>query len=135
MKRAFRAATVFTGAAACAAIAAPAAQAAPLAPGATATVVPDTTGGACQGTGPTDSLVLYYTGNHGPACFAGVGSVPVGGDPEFTQYCAGVWKGYLWIGGTEHAFTAGIHNLYNQRVSRVTITGYNSHPSLCNFLS
>jgi hypothetical protein len=131
MKRSFRVATVFTGAAACAAVAAPAAQAAPLTTGATARVAPDTTGAACQGTGPTDSLVLYYTGNHGPACFQGTGTPAiVGGDPLFKSYCAGEYKGYLWIGGTRHDFTAGGHTL-NQHVSKVSITGINSRPGLC----
>lgn len=86
-----------------------------------------------MGTGPTDSLVMWYTGAHVPICFQGIGSpIKIGGDPEFAQYCAGLYKGYMWTGGARHDFTGGTHNLYNQHVSQIQITGNTSKPTLCN---
>lgn len=125
MKRAFRVATVFTGAAACAAVAAPAAQAAPLAAGATARVAPDIVESTCP-PGGAPKLVLYYTSGHLPACFGSGGAVNVGGDPNFAKYCGGPYSGYLWINHARHYFTSGSHNLYGQRVSKVSITGLNA---------
>ena len=122
---------MFTGAAACAAIAVPAAQATPIAPGATAPVIPNIAEQPCVPNVPTDSLMLHYTGAHSPACFKSFGTVGVGGNPAFNSYCAGKYSGFLWIGGTEHAFTAGIHPLH-QHVSKVTITRDNNSPIRCN---
>lgn len=87
---------------------------------------PQIVGRACPASAiATSGLALFYTAaeHHGPACFSGTGTTAVGGDPAFQTYCDGVDKGFLWIGGTEHAFTPGVHNLGGQHVSKVTITG------------
>lgn len=135
MKRAFRVATVFTGAAACAAVLTPAAQAAAVAPGTTPRITPDATGGSCALLGiGTESrgLVLHYDGNHGPACVTlngGSGYVGIGGHPRMTSYCADGAVGSILTSGTWHPFTSGRHLLYNVKVSSVYIhAGPAAHP-------
>lgn len=85
---------------------------------------------------PTQDLVLYYTGGaatHHAACFVGINgnSAVVGGNPAFSSYCDYNNTGYLWIGGTRHAFTPGGHNLFNQHVSKVLITGTTTPATIC----
>lgn len=127
MKRAFRVATVFTGAAACVAGVTPAAQAAAAAPGVAVRVMPDATGRSCAAGGITmesHGLVLYYDKNvnpHPPACFTGTGYAGVGGHPRFSSYCADGAVGDLLINGTWEPFTSGRHHLYGQVVSSVYI--------------
>jgi hypothetical protein len=127
MKRSFRVATVFTGAAAAAALApAAAAYAAPVAPGATAGIAPDITGGNCFTGAPfTSSTVLYYAAseNHATgACFASKGTYTLGTGKRFQWYCAGQYSGHLWIDGSKRAFTEGYHRLFNASVSKISIS-------------
>lgn len=138
MKRVFRVASVFTGAAACAAVAVPAAQAATLAPEAVGKVTPLTTGASCGSPfgHPTQDFVLYYTGNppvHHAACFVGTGgaSAVVGGNPAFATYCDYQNTGYVWIGGTRRNIATGTHNLGGQHVSKVLLTGTTTPAIIC----
>jgi hypothetical protein len=128
MKRSFRAATVFTGAAACAAGLAPAAHAAPMAPGATASI----TAHNC-GQSNSYSLHLYYalSENHPvPACIGSrngrSGAVQeqvfFGAGKRFAAYCAGAYSGDLIIHGSSRHFTYGTHSLYGASVEGVFIS-------------
>jgi hypothetical protein len=131
MKRSFRVATVFTGAAACAVALAPGAGAATAAPGAAAKVTPDTTARDCDATF-TSSVVLYYTAaeNHSvDACIAGTGFVDLGQGKRFTSYCAGAYSGFFYIDGVRRSFTEGSHQLHSQAVSAVSITR-KAHPGV-----
>ena len=132
MKRTFRVATVFTGAAACAVgLAPPAAEAAPVAPGATARITPDITVRDCTGPNNTSSVHLYYRAseNHVPAaCFRSSGSYFWGTGKKFASYCGGAFSGYLFIDGEGRHFTAGssYHYLYGASVSGIRITRHTS---------
>jgi hypothetical protein len=143
MKRSFRVATVFTGAAACAALA-PAAHAASAAPGATARITPDTTAHDCSKGSTTiysrtNEVHLYYSSKEHhtyPACIFGSGSPIIWGrGKRFGSYCAGAWSGYLYIDGGARRFTAGntVHQLYNASVSGIMISreNYNRLFSTC----
>ena len=138
MKRSFRAATVFTGAAAAAAVFAPAAGAAPLAPGTTAKITPELKGNCSQGAF-TDSVHLYYekSEHHSrAACFDVVGSViPIKAN-KWASYCGGAWSGYFYINHQAARFTAGqvYHNLHGQVISSVFISKLNTAKlnSLCS---
>jgi hypothetical protein len=134
MKRSFRVATVFTGAAACAVALAPTAHAAPAAPGATARITPDTTARDCTKTF-TSSVVLYYSTkqNHSVnACIAGVGFVYLGQGKRFASYCAGAYSGFMYIDGDRRTFTEGSHPLYNAAVSAISITRDNHRGLQCS---
>jgi len=133
MKRVFRVATVFTGAAACAGVLTPAAQAAAVAPGATTRVTPAVTVNECSklyvGSVYENTLELEYTAGHAPVCFQGSGYWPVGTNAHFRAYCADSKSGSLEIGGVWHPFTWGTHNLYGQVVSAVSVhAGQGGHP-------
>jgi hypothetical protein len=122
MKRTFRVATVFTGAAACAAALTPAAQAAAVPAGGAAAVRPDATCPAMESHG----LVLYYDANanpHPPACITGTGRFAIENHPYMASYCADGASGSMLINGAWHPFTVGHHNLYNVHVSSVSIHG------------
>jgi hypothetical protein len=123
MKRSFRVATVFAGAAAVA-LTPTAAYAAPMAPA--AGVTPEITGGDCYTGAPfTSSLVLYYTNSEKHpvgACFYSKGTYTLGTGKRFQWYCAGEYSGHLWINGTKRAFTEGYHHLYSVSVSKVSIS-------------
>jgi hypothetical protein len=123
MKRAFRVATVFTGAAACAAALAPTAQAAAVAPGARAAITPDNvTVAACPLAIPSGTLVLAYTSSefpHPDVCFRGSGTWYVGADTRFSAYVGVSKSGSLLIDGRWEKFTAGYHHLYKQVVTSV----------------
>jgi hypothetical protein len=124
MKRSFRAATLFTGAAAVA-LAPAAAYAAPVAPGATARITPDYAGDCTEELPLTSSTVLYYASSekHGlGACFASKGIYPIGTGKRFQWYCAGQYSGHLWIDGSKRAYTEGYHRLYNYSVSQISIS-------------
>ena len=128
MKRSFKVATVFTGAAACAVALTPAAEAAPVAPGATAR--PDTIGGNCNPSLAQVALHLYYTPSEShylAACFSGEGTYWLGHGKRFAYYCAAQSSGYLYIGGVRRKFTGGTHNLYGQSVSKISITNTNKY--------
>jgi hypothetical protein len=104
MKKPFRVATVFTGAAACAAAFTPAAAAMPtaagatthdLAPGITATgniTATDDCGSATKGW-----LYLYYTASehHGPICLGGIGTAPLDPGTAMAGFCPGNTSGSL----------------------------------------
>jgi len=130
MRRSFRVATVFTGAAAAVATFTPAAGAAPITPLAPAAA--DAHGQTCSSV-VTSDLVLWYKGStHHPACVSGRGFVGIGdGNARFSQYCAGEYSGYLWVSGERQPFTKGIHHLYGQKVSAVSITKSNHLGSQC----
>jgi hypothetical protein len=130
MKRSFRAATAFTGAAACAVAFTPTADAA------TARITPDTLHAAnCVGNASTPQLHLYYAASQHhptPACVSGpVGSIvnwPSG--KHFSSYCGGEYSGSLVFAGPTFAhFTHGaaLHHLYGPvygvEISRVNTTG------------
>jgi len=126
MKRAFRVATVFTGAAACAGVLTPAAQAAVVAPGGAVRATPDAVAvGSCSPNinGDYNTLALYYLSDehHPPACFTGSGYWYVGTGVRFAKYCAEGKSGYLEIKGTWERFTPGDHNLHSQYVSAVSM--------------
>ena len=127
MKRTFRVATVFTGAAACAATLTPAAQAAPVAPGVMTRATPDAIASDC-GRSPTASVHLYYTisEKHSvPACVDSLGVAHLG--KRFGSYCGGAWSGYLYVGGSARHFTAGTayHNMFGVSVSKIDVTKFN----------
>jgi hypothetical protein len=135
MKRSFRVATVFTGAAACAAVITPAAQAAPMALGPTARITPDAvTVGKCSPNvnGNYNTLELVYTASehHSPVCFHGSGYWFIGSGVKFAEYCADSKSGFLDVnnmGGEK--FTPGTHDLYGQYVEAVSIEpGGAAHP-------
>jgi hypothetical protein len=134
MKRSFRVATVFTGAAAATVAGfAPAAGAATVAPGAATRITPDITGGNCS-SNANSSVHLYYEAsqNHArPACFNGDGTWPIGKGKRFVSYCAGGFSGYLYIGGTPKKFTRGTHYLYGASVSKIEISKYSHYGSRC----
>jgi len=91
MRKAFKVATVFTGAAACAAAFAPAAEAATTAR--TQLIEPATSHRNCAG-GTTTSTVLFRptSADHGPTCVGGANnydSPTYLGGTYFTYFCAG----------------------------------------------
>lgn len=98
MRKSFRVATVFTGAAACAAVFAPAAGAAPVAPGATGEITPKAvTGNNCTA-GEWNWTHMWYTTSEKhsiAACFAGTGTYPIPGNKKFSYFCAGNNSGSL----------------------------------------
>ncbi len=136
MKRSFRVATVFTGAAACAVALAPVAEAAPTAPaapGTTARVAPDAsiTAGNCPKNASTTALHLYYpaSAKHSlPACITGIvqASIPFHPAKKFQSYCGGVYSGYFFFSDLEQAghYTRGTtrHNLYKAPIQNVSIS-------------
>jgi hypothetical protein len=138
MKRSFRVATVFTGAAACAAAFAPTANAAQVGPNGTTRITPDAKAGTCEpGLIGASSLHLYYSPKQDhpdPACvYLSDGYVAIGnGKAKFSSYCGGGYSGYLYIDGSPHRFTKGDHHLYGQDVSGVYIDG-NPGGSACTY--
>jgi hypothetical protein len=148
MKRSFKVATVFTGAA-CTAVLAPAAHAAPLAPGATAKITPaDTTANNCTAA-EAKWVHLYYTAaeHHStPACFGGDGSYYLGNNRRFTELCAGNNSGRVYFHsispatGEPNYYSAPFGekvnsywlSLFSDIVSAVSITGqYHNGNSTC----
>jgi hypothetical protein len=135
MKRSFRVATVFTGAAACGAALAPAAHAAAVAPGATAALRPETTHAGNCPAGETNSVRLYYTSseNHPtPLCAHGVSiaSPSTWGTTgkRFSSYCGGEYSGYMFLSGVPAHFTAGtaFHSLHRHVISGIDISKINT---------
>lgn len=132
MKRAFRVATVFTGAAACAAAMTPAAQAARVVPG--HEFVPDAvTARVCspQTTGSENLVELIYEKGHKPECFTGNGQTAIEGAP-FYRYCAESKSGEMYIRSVGWMpFTEGTHSLYGQVVSSIVIHSAAKGPRPC----
>jgi len=99
MRKSFRVATVFTGAAACAAAFAPAAGAATPAPGTTTRITPTgITPNDCT-PGEWNWLHMYYTTaekHPTPACYGGTGVYPIPGNKRFTKFCPGDNSGALF---------------------------------------
>jgi hypothetical protein len=139
MKRAFRAATVFTGTAAVAAAMTPTAGAAATAPGATGAVTPATVAKNCATTNfITSHLVLNYSVSEKhphPACVTGIGTTTLGTKPKFSSYCAGKYSSFFWIQGVKRGFTAGWHHLGGQAISKIQITKSVNKHSGCRFFS
>jgi hypothetical protein len=97
MKRSFRVATVFTGAAACAVARVPAAQAAPAA-GATAKITPQgITANDCTAGEWNWAHMTYTAAERHPvsACFGGTGVFKIPGNKRFTYFCPGDNSGYI----------------------------------------
>lgn len=123
MRRSFRVATVFTGAAAAVTAFAPAAEAAT-----GALAAPAGAGAGNCTTANTQDLVLYYTASEHhptPVCVSGFGYVPIGNrHTRFKSYCGGRYSGYFEISGSLRHFTAGIvyHNLYGAEISQVSLS-------------
>lgn len=131
MKRSFRVATVFTGAAACAAVMTPAAQAARVAPG--HGFAPDVTARICspQTTGSENLVELTYVKGHKPECFTGNGQTGIEGAP-FNTYCADSKSGEMYIRSVGWLpFTEGTHDLYGQVVSSIIIHSAAKGPRPC----
>jgi hypothetical protein len=131
MKRAFRVATVFTGAAAFATVMTPAAQAARVVPG--HEFVPDVTARLCSPltTGSQNLVELAYVKGHGPECFTGNGQTAIEGAP-FNRYCADSKSGEMYIRSVGWLpFTEGTHNLYGQVVSSIIIHSAARGPRPC----
>jgi hypothetical protein len=110
MKRSFRVASVFTGAAAATAAFAPAAMAAP-----TTTEAPATTNAAIPQTVPTVKLCAASTENwvhltytptekHAPECFGGYGTYPIKSGRYFQSVCPGNNYGYVVQSGHHYSF-------------------------------
>ena len=137
MKRSFRVATVFTGAATCAVALAPTAHAAPAAPGATAMITPKgITANDCTA-GEWNWAHMYYTAaeRHSiPACFAGTGVYNIPGNKRFTFFCPGNNSGYIQYKSHGSAsFVAGEHsiNLFSLIVSKVSIVQHFDPSARC----
>jgi hypothetical protein len=136
MKRTFRVATVFTGAAACAVALAPTAEAAPAAPGATTTITPETiTANNCTA-GEWNWLHLYYTAaeHHAtPACFGGTGVFNIPGNKRFTRFCAGGNIGDLITSRSIIPFSPTIPSipLHSAIVYQVDISAHSQPSARC----
>jgi hypothetical protein len=89
MRKAFKVATVFTGAAACAAAFMPAAEAAPTATAKTQQIGPDIIVKDCDA-GQTTSVHFYWpsAAHHGPTCLGESGTSTLHG-ASFTGACTG----------------------------------------------
>lgn len=136
MRKSFRVATVFTGAAACAAVFTPAAHAAPAAPGATAGITPKAlTHNNCTA-GELDWFHLYYTAaeNHPtPACFAGTGTYVISSNKRFAFFCAGNNSGYLGTDIGRIPFSGGSipFNLHSHIVHSVHLANHRVPSARC----
>jgi hypothetical protein len=134
MKRSFRAATVFAGAAALG-VAAMAAAPAPAAHASTPARA--FTCGANTPSGSGQFLHLYYkVKSHNTAgCVEayGTGEYAPLAPTRFQYYCGGTYSGYLFISGQERHFTDGYtyHKLYNALVSGIYISQV--HPTGLNY--
>jgi hypothetical protein len=123
MKRAFKVATVFTGAAACAFGLTPTAVAAPV-----GTNIPDLAHN-CTAVSPS-AVHLYYPASHHhptPACvLTPAGTVQSLNPPiRFQSYCGGAASGSFFINGSRWGhFTRGNkkHNLFNVVISEVFVS-------------
>jgi hypothetical protein len=128
MRKSFRVATIFTGAAACAVALAPAANAEALAPGGATKVTPELKGNCSAGTF-RNSVHLYYEKSEKhklAACYNVEGSlIPVKAN-KWASYCGGAYSGYFYIGGIARKFTAGTayHPLGKQVISDVFISKF-----------
>jgi hypothetical protein len=99
MKKSFRVATVFTGAAACAAAFAPTAAAAmPETPGATAhNLARAAISGKECGSATVGWFEMYYepSKDHGPVCLGGEGIARLDTGPVLDGFCTGATRGSL----------------------------------------
>jgi hypothetical protein len=125
MRKSFRVATVFAGAAACAAAFAPAAGAAPATPKA---ITPND----CTA-GEYDWAHMWYTvaeRHPTPACYGGTGGYRIPGSKRFVQFCPGGNSGFLGTSRGIVPFSAGAYSipLYSGIVYSVNI-GRHSDPS------
>ena len=124
MKRSFRVATVFAGAAALGTALAPAAHASGSARALTC--------GANTVSGSGQFLHLYYKvkSHNTAACVEayGVGEYATLAPTRFQYYCGGAYSGDLYISHVGRHFTAGgsYHKLYNALVSEIYISKIHS---------
>jgi hypothetical protein len=121
MRRAFRVAATFAGAAAGAAAFAPAAAAATVVPDRPDTIVFNN----CKA-GESHFVHLYFPASrhHGPQCLGYDGSHAWYPDEVYQKYCAGNNFGYIGILGHVYSFGPGQRASGNFPVSFVTITGH-----------
>ena len=125
MRRAFKVATIFTGAAACAAVFTPATTA-----GAATTgqMKPDTSDRNCY-KNDTTSAAFYYPASkdHGPLCFGGANSVPALDSISptvFAKFCAGNNSGYYVRTFSSPTFSRGNRRTLNTKIFAVHIGHY-----------
>lgn len=120
MRRAFRVAAVFAGAAAGAAAFAPAAGAATAVPDRPADIVFNN----CT-TGESHFVHLYFppSKEHGPQC-AGYNGYRYFGGTEYSRFCAGNNYGWINIVGTYFSFSPGYRAAGNLPVESLSITGH-----------
>ena len=142
MKRSFRVASVFTGAAAATAAFAPAAMAAPTtteAPTTTTAVTPQTVPTVKNCVASTENWVhLYYTPTekHGPACFGGYGTYAIKSGRYFQSVCAGNNYGYVIQSGHHYGFgkpegTGLVWSGDAALITAVHISGHYANNSYC----
>ena len=119
MRKAFKVATVFTGAAACTALFAPGAEAATATAGKPQLIMlPDTTHKNCTIGPRTTSTVFWWPAskNHGPTCVGGGGDYDVStslGGNVFTSYCPGNNFGiFLSKGGDIRSYSPGTGKIH-----------------------
>jgi hypothetical protein len=136
MKRSFKVATVFTGAAACAAAFAPTAGAATVAPGATARITPEAiTANDCTA-GEWDWAHMEYTAaerHPTDACYGGSGIFDIAGNKRFTEFCPGGNFGWLVTSFGSFSYSAGAYTipLYSAIVYAVGISGHSDPSARC----
>jgi hypothetical protein len=132
VKRSFKVATAFTGAAACAFGLTPTATAVPVAP--TSTKIPAFLGAHnCTGQSP-EAIHLYYPASRHhptPACVSRFSGSPQPLNPpiRFQSYCGGAFSGLFAINGSRTGhFTRGNakHNLFNVVISSVFVSRINT---------
>ena len=133
MRKAFKVATVFTGAAACAAAFAPAAGAATAAR--TQPAEPATSHHNCGG-GRTTSTVFWWpsAAHHGPTCVGGYNNYHSVTflDTYYSGYCPG--DNYGWFNGRIYHYSPSKHkfSLHHVYVSDVSITGWSHAANTCS---
>jgi hypothetical protein len=121
MRKSFKVATVFTGAAAAAAVFAPAAGA--------ATATADAVRYNCPIGPRTAATVLYWptSKHHGPTCVSSIGLISVG-DTYFSYFCAGNYFGVInFPDRVSRYYKPGEgYGTLKDKVTSVNITGWNS---------
>jgi hypothetical protein len=123
MRKSFKVATVFTGAAAAAAVFAPAA-------GAATTTTPVTHHFNCTIGPRANATVLYWptSKHHGPTCVSGSWGSTSLGNTYFTYFCAGPYSGAInFPNGGYRLYSKGEgYGTLNQEVTSVDLFGWNA---------
>ena len=140
MRRAFKVATAFTGAAACAAMFAPGAEAA-AATTAKTQIVPNTTHKNCT-IGPTTTSMVFWwfpSSKHGPTCAGSAGhpgSTTL--NHSFSKICTGDNYGWMYTGSGIHwPFSQGsFYPTYDfvpgNYIAKVHISGHRDDSLRCS---